>query len=132
MFLNPIGNDGIFFMCSKTIYHLEENYMEKTIKNLVNQNTGKVYVYLANDEIGNKFMQQAENEGFAFNDGAKPTSRCYAEIMAVNKNYTINFVGSIGRMAFGSGAETVNGEKLIRVDYEKYVNEESDYFYRKA
>lgn len=104
----------------------------RTIKNLVNQNNGKVYVYLANDEIGNKFMQQAENEGFTFNDGAKPTSRCYAEIMSVNDNYTINFIGSVGRMAFGSGAETVNGQKLLRVDFEKYANGESDYLYRKS
>ena len=104
----------------------------RTIKNLVNQNNGKVYVYLANDEIGNKFMQQAENEGFTFNDGAKPTNRCYAEIMAVNDNYTINFVGSVGRMAFGSGAETVNGQKLFRVDFAKYANGESDYLYRKS
>ena len=104
----------------------------RTIKNLVNQNNGKVYVYLANDEIGNKFMQQAEGEGFTFNDGAKPTSRCYAEIMAVNDNYTINFVGSVGRIAFGSGAETVNGQKLLRVDFAKYANGESDYLYRKS
>lgn len=104
----------------------------RTIKNLVNQNNGKVYVYLANDEIGNKFMQQAEDEGFTFNDGVKPTSRCYAEIMAVNDNYTINFVGSVGRMAFGSGAETVNGQKLLRVDFAKYASGESDYLYRKS
>ena len=104
----------------------------RTIKNLVNQNNGKVYVYLANDEIGNKFMQQAEDEGFIFNDGAKPTSRCYAEIMAVNDNYTINFVGSVGRMAFGSGAETVNGQKLLRVDFEKYANGETDYMYHRG
>ena len=104
----------------------------RTIKNLVNQNNGKVYVYLANDEIGNKFMQQAEDEGFTFNDGEKPTSRCYAEIMAVNDNYTISFVGSVGRMAFGSGAEIANGQKLVRVDYEKYANGESDYMYRKS
>ena len=106
----------------------------RTIKNLVNQNNfiynGKVYVYLANDEIGNKFMQQAEDEGFTFNDGAKPTSRCYAEIMAAKD--TINFVGSVGRMAFGSGAETVNSQKLLRVDFAKYANGESDYLYRKS
>lgn len=89
----------------------------------------KIYAYLANGEIGNKFMQQAEDEGFTFNDGAKPTSRCYAEIMAVNDNYTINFVGSVGRMAFGSGAETVNGQKLFRVDFEKYSNQNEGYYY---
>lgn len=87
-----------------------------SIQNLLQLN-GKVYVYLANDEIGNKFMQQAESEGFTFCDGEKPTRRCYAEIMSVNKNLTINYVGSIGRMAFGSGAKTVNNQQLIRVEF---------------
>lgn len=95
--------------------------VQRSIKNLVSKSNDKVYMYLANDEIGNKFMQQAESEGFTFDDGAKPTSRCYAEIMAVNDNYTINYVGSVGRIAFGSGAETVNGQKLLRVDFEKYA-----------
>ena len=102
----------------------------RTVRNLVNKNDGKVYVYLTNDEIGNKFMRQAEKEGFTFGDGARPTDRCYAEIMAVNDNCTINFVGSIGRMAFGSGAEAVGNRKLFRVDFEKYANGESDYLYR--
>lgn len=101
----------------------------RTIKDLANKNKGKVYVYLANDKIGNKFMQQAEGEGFTFNDGAKPTSRCYAEIMAVNDNSTINFVGSVGRMAFGSGTKTIGNQKLIRVDFAKYVNGESNYLF---
>jgi len=101
----------------------------KTLKELINKDNSKVYVYLANKEIGNKFMQQAEDEGFTFNDGAKPTSRCYAEIMAVNSNYTINFVGNVGRIAFGSGTKTVSGQKLVRVDFEKYINGESDYCY---
>ena len=87
-----------------------------SIQNLLQLN-GKVSVYLANDEIGNKFMQQAESEGFTFCDGEKPTGRCYAEIMSVNKNLTINYVGSIGRMAFGSGAKTVNNQQLIRVEF---------------
>lgn len=104
----------------------------RTIKNLVNHNNGKrVYVYLANAELGNKFMEQAEAEGFTFEDGAKPTSRSYAEIMAVNENETINFVGANGRIAFGSGVKKVGDKELIRVDYEKYINGDGNYFYHK-
>lgn len=51
-----------------------------------------------------------------------------AEIMAVNHNNTINYVGVIGRMAFGSGTETVNGEKLLRIDYKKYASGEDEYY----
>ncbi len=83
---------------------------------------GRVYIYLPNAEIGNKFMRCAENEGFVFADGTKPTERCYANVIAVNNNRTINYVGFTGRIAFGSGAKTVCGEQLIRVDFEKYIN----------
>lgn len=102
--------------------------MERTIKNLANMD-GRVYVFLENVEIGEKFLQQAESEGFTFGDGAKPTERCYAEIMAVNGDLTINFVGTNGRIAFGGGAKSVGGEKLIRVDYRKYAAGEQDYEY---
>lgn len=95
--------------------------MSKTIKSLSEQN-GRVYVYLANSAIGEKFLQQAEQEGFTYGDGVKPTERCYAEIMAVNRDITINFVGANGRIAFGSGAKTVGNEKLIRIDFEKYIS----------
>ena len=51
--------------------------------------------------------------------------------MAVNHDGTINFVGANGRIAFGSGAKTIGDEKLLRIDYQKYVGGEKDYFYRK-
>lgn len=99
----------------------------RTIKNLVNDKNSKVYVYLANSEIGNKFLQQAESEGFVFGDNTKPTSRCYAEVMAVNDNLTINFVGANGMIAFGSGTKTITGKNFVRVDFEKYINGAEDY-----
>lgn len=102
----------------------------RTITELSKMN-GRVYVYLANVAIGEKFLQQAEDEGFTFADGAKPTERYYAEIMAVNGNKTINFVGANGRIAFGSGAKTVGGEQLIRVDFEKYAAGAENYEYKR-
>ena len=103
---------------------------KRTIKELSRTN-GRVYVYLANDEIGNLFLQTAEEEGFTFGDGEAPTSRAYAEIMAVHHDSTINFVGANGRIAFGSGTKTIGDEKLLRIDYQKYVGGEKDYFYGK-
>lgn len=100
--------------------------MNRTIRKLAEKN-GRVYVYLANGEIGNKFLQQAESEGFTFCDGVKPTERCYAEIMTVNRDITINFVGANGRIAFGAGAKKIGDEELIRVDYEKYIAGDEDY-----
>ena len=98
----------------------------RTIKNLSKLN-GRVYIYLANEEIGQWFMQQAESEGFTFNDGVKPTERGYEEIMAINHDDTLNFVGTNGRIAYGSGAKQVGGEQLIRIDFEKYLSGDNDY-----
>lgn len=102
--------------------------MNRTIKELVKKN-GRVYVYLEDSETGNQFMQQAESEGFTFPDGVKPTQRCYAEIMAVNRDITINFIGVNGRIAFGCGARTIGNEELIRVDYKKYIAGNENYNY---
>lgn len=100
----------------------------KTIYEL-SQLDGRVYVYLANVALGEAFMKQAEDEGFTFTDGAAPTERCYAEIMALNKDKTMNYVGSIGRMAFGGGAKKIGDENLVRVDFEKYAAGNDDYMY---
>ena len=100
----------------------------RTINDLLKLN-GRVYVYLANAEIGNRFLQQAEAEGFTSHDGVKPTERVYSTIMAVNRDKTVNFVGSIGYIAFGSGAKTVCSEQLIRIDGKKYLSGADDYMY---
>lgn len=43
------------------------------IKNLLAENEGRIYVYLKDKEVANQFMIDAENEGFTFSDGKKPT-----------------------------------------------------------
>ena len=100
----------------------------RTISSLTKLN-GRVYIYLANAEIGNRFLQQAEAEGFTYHDGTKPTDRGWSTIMAVNREKTINFVGTNGFIAFGSGAKAVGSEQLIRIDCEKYLSGADDYMY---
>ena len=102
----------------------------KTIFEL-SQLEGRVYVYLANVAVGEQFMKQAEDEGFTFGDGATPTERCYAEVMAVNKDKTINYVGTNGRIAFGAGAKKIGDQDLIRVDFAKYLTGEENYYYER-
>lgn len=90
----------------------------RKIKELANNE--KIYVYLATEEIGKRFFRQAEDEGFTFGDGAKPTSRHYSDIMAVNPDGTINYVGSYGRMAFGANA-------VNKIDYQRFSDGYDDY-----
>ena len=77
----------------------------KTITSLINANK-KVYVRMSSDEICKAFFAQAENEGFLFG-GMKPTAKHPSDLIAVLSDKTLCYVGTIGRMAAGSGAEKV-------------------------
>ena len=105
---------------------------ERTIKALAEMK-GRVHVYLPNREIGTRFIRQAEEEGFTFGDGVKPTApeRGYSLIMGVNHNLTLNYVGIVGRMAFCSGCRKIGDEKYLRIDFEKYINGEKRYYIKK-
>ncbi|MCI7450827.1 MAG: hypothetical protein MSD68_14250 [Blautia sp.] len=81
---------------------------------------GKVYVYLRNEVVADKFLRDAENEGFTFGDGAKPTTRPGNNLYVVNNDWTISHVGMAGHVAYQS-AKMVGDQMLIRVDYEKYI-----------
>lgn len=98
----------------------------RTIKAL-GQPDGRVYVYLADEATGRRFLEAAQAEGFTFPDGVLPTQRHYAEIMAVNANGTLHYVGAVGRIAFGSGAKRVGESRLLRVDFRRYIAGEREY-----
>lgn len=87
---------------------------------------GKVYVYLKDEMIARRFLQDAENEGFTFGDGEKPTARPGNNLYVVNRDWTISHVGWAGHMAFQS-AKYVGEQELIRVDYERYLSGEEDF-----
>ena len=84
---------------------------------------GKVYVYLKDDQTGEAFLRDAEAEGFTFGDGVKPTKRHYSSVMALKPDGTINYVGTMGMMAFGA-----NADGLVRVDFAHYLEESEEYF----
>ena len=91
----------------------------RTIAELLNLD-GRVYVYVPSKNIRRLFLKNAQKEGFSFDDGAKPTKRrAYDDIYALNKDFTLNFVGYIGHIAFHH-PEVPNDYNLIRVDYATY------------
>lgn len=90
--------------------------MEKTIKNLVKGNK-KVYVYLKDKETGERFIRQAEHESFTFCDGELPTKRNFEEYMAVNPDFTLNYIGTIGRISI----QTKSKSSTKVIDYSEYI-----------
>ncbi len=93
----------------------------KTLKTILSENTGRVYAYLEDEKARKSFVCQAESEGFTFCDGCSLSSREIGDIMAINRDFTINFVGFIGRIAFQC-AEKVGNEKLHKINYNDICN----------
>lgn len=93
--------------------------MEKTIKNLV-KGKKKVYVYLKDKETGVRFIRQAEHERFTFCDGELPTKRNFEEYMAVNPDFTLNYIGTNGRIAVQT-KKNANKSDIEVIDYSEYI-----------
>ena len=90
------------------------------IRDLLSTNEGRIYVYLATTSIGKQFLQDVENEGFTFCDGEKPTKRTPANIMAINRDCTINYVGTLGQIAF-QAANKIGNDPLVKIDYRDVI-----------
>ena len=102
----------------------------RTIANLLNLD-GRVYVYVPSKNIRRLFLKNAQDEGFRFGDGVKPTRRrAYDDIYALNKDFTLNFVGSIGHFAFHH-PNFFDNDKLIRIDYSAYLSGAENYIIEK-
>lgn len=90
------------------------------IKSLLAAHSGRIYIYLATEKISKRFLQDAENEGFLFRDGVKPTQRETDCIFAINDDMTINYVGFAGHMAYQI-ATKIGNKPLIRIDYRDVI-----------
>ena len=89
----------------------------KTIKELASMGE-RVYVYLKDQATAMRFLQQAEAEGFTFGDGVHPTERLWSDLYAIHQDGTMNFVGAIGHIEYGSGADSV-----VRIDYSQVLQQ---------
>lgn len=96
----------------------------KSISELVTNNKKRVYVFLTDKETALRFINDADAEGYVFEDGTKLSERELNNFYALNENKTVNFLNSIGRIAF-----QCNSDNIIRVDYKKYINGNENYCY---
>ncbi len=93
----------------------------RTIKELIRQNK-KVHIYLKDKAIRYRFMSDAEREGITYGDGVLPTEREVEDIMSLHPDGTICFLGFAGRIY-----AHYNKHNIIRIDYEKYIDNERVY-----
>lgn len=92
----------------------------KRISSLLSEYDGRIYIFLEDEKTKNKFVKQAILEGFTFSDGVNLSSRSIDNIIAINRNLTVNFVGTIGRIAFQC-ADKIGNEKLHKINYKELM-----------
>ena len=71
-----------------------------TWKDLVSNNKMPVYVHLSDSETAKEFLMDVEKQGFLFPDGSKPTEKMPDSFFALHSDMTINYIGTIGRIAY--------------------------------
>lgn len=100
----------------------------RTLEEIRNNLAGKIYVYLKDENVARRFLKDAEAEGFLFGK-KKPTESQPENIIALNRNKQLSYVGTMGRMAFQcNGGDDAKG-KFHRIDYYRYVNGYEDFYY---
>lgn len=97
---------------------------EKSISKLLHNNKKRVYVFLADKETEAKFIADTNAEGYVFGDGTTLLERASSNLYALNRNKTVNYLNTIGRIAF-----QCNSKHIVRVDYKKYIDGNEDYCY---
>lgn len=87
---------------------------------------GKVYVYVPTKEIEQKFLVAAEEQGFTFGNGEKPTTSSGEDLYLIYSDQELSNVGIVGHLAFQSKDVTCS-EKRHYINYEKYILGAADY-----
>ena len=75
----------------------------------------KIFVELSNENLKQKFLQQAEDEGFVIN-GKMPTTQKAEGVMIVHNDYTITYL-----RGFVAHLEFYHGNKDYKVKYSKII-----------
>ena len=78
-----------------------------TIRDTIRQYNRKVYVTIETETDGDRFLRQAETEGFRFSDGVLPTARPWAKLFSLTADGTLSYAAFAGHMAAGANAVPV-------------------------
>lgn len=96
----------------------------RTIRELRDSPTTKVYIQFRSDALCREFYKQAEAEGYRFGE-IMPTASSPGDLIAIQDDYKLAFVGWVGHMAYQNRKAVVGG--ITCIDYEKYIAGWDDY-----
>ena len=105
--------------------------MSRKISDLVHL-AGDVYIYVPNKDIEKKFLEDAEEEGYTFGNGFRPTGSLGNDLYRIYKDMTLCHVNFFGHAAFDN-KNIGSLDDRHYIDYGKYIGEEDIYDdFRKA
>lgn len=94
----------------------------RTIEALRNSMDGKIYVKTGSEAMFQRFLADAEAEGYMIGDKKPTESRASFDIKAIEYDKRIANIGTIGHIACQAG-----GGAIHIIDYERYVSGEKEY-----
>lgn len=101
---------------------VSKGIMERERSEISREFPRHTYVYCRSRALAERFLRDAEEEGFLFRDNVKPTKKDPDDIYALNSDFTISYTGYAAHMMFGGG-----GDHVVWIDYGKYICGEKDF-----
>ena len=88
----------------------------------------RIYLYLGDQDGFNFFKEHASDEGITFGDGKNLSEKPYDDVLALNEDLTVNYIGRFGHTAFRH--PEASSRYIVRVDYRKYIEGDQNYLYQ--
>ena len=116
---------------NNTLANLYKNIKSEFKKPFIKNTFGddfRIYLYLGDHEGFNFFTEHAAKEGITFGDGKDLSEKLYDDVLALNEDLTVNYIGMYGHTAFRH--PEASSRYIFRIDYRKYVEGEENYMYQ--
>ena len=102
----------------------------RTIQNLL-KTKGNINVFLSSKAVCDLFLRNAEQEGFTFSNGSRPTTSSYNDLFALHHDLTIAHHGFAGHIALRAKG-IFTAVPTVWIDYAKYLAGERRYVIKRA
>lgn len=98
------------------------NNEKRSIKNLLKNHDGLIYVRCSEYSVFKQFLNDAESEGFKIGDRRPTVENVPWDIMLVSEGGKLRYCGWTDHMAFQ------HSKLVVKIDYEKYINKRENYY----
>ena len=98
----------------------------RTLKSLIENNTD-VWIFCRSESLQRFFLWQAENEGFMAINGQNPSTLGHQKLYGINNAMEVGYLSAM-IWVLSSKADS-NENTTTRIDYERYLAGENEYFY---